>query len=396
MDDGSQHEEEAISRVGPNGPVPSQRPDGRADGARADLRTQARDAGLRSDDAEWDAAAWAVRPGFRRAKVYAHSVKTRALGIAYGYHNATRATAAAVEHDDSNDVALHIAPAAQYQADRAGRLNILLTMQESPTMAADDVKALAAGVDWIITPSTFCAEIYGREGWRGRVTVAPLAIRLGIFKPSPVPREKWPHLPFRWLWIGSTDPRKGQATALLAWRRFFADRPEVELYLKSTAPGSDGIERGGNITMDWRNLPTLELAELYRTADAFVFATAGEGYGYPLVEAMASGLPVVATAATATGDWVTPRTALRIPHVWKRLNVYSRPSQDADEKYAMAIPSVLGTAQAMARLMADYPAALQRARRALGMAHARARLDHYAAGIYEAVRGVRKKGRRTA
>jgi len=361
-------------------------------GVREGIRPGAFDAGPRPDDAEWDPKAWGVRPGFPRARVYAHPVKTRARGVAYGYYNAVRATTAAVEHDEASDVALHVAPAAQYKPD-PDRLNVLLTMQESPTMAADDVAAFAQGLDWIVTPCTFCAEIYERAGWRGRVTIAPLAVRLGIFRP-PAHRAKWPRLPFRWFWVGSTDPRKGQATALLAWRRFFAGRPEAELYLKATAPGSDGIERGGNIVMDWRNLPTDELAALYREADGFVFASAGEGYGFPLVEAMASGLPVVATTATATGDWVTPATGLAIPHVWKRLEVYKRPSQDEDGRYLMAIPSVMGTARAMARVMADYPSALERARSAHRMAGARARLDHYAAGLLEAVTAVRRKGAR--
>ena len=39
------------------------------------------------------------------------------------------------------------------------------------------------------------------------------------------------------------------------------------------------------------------LAELYRQAEAVVYPSALEGFGFPVVEAFASGTPVVATAA---------------------------------------------------------------------------------------------------
>eukprot|EP00930_Biecheleria_cincta_P046008 TRINITY_DN31726_c0_g1_i1.p1 TRINITY_DN31726_c0_g1~~TRINITY_DN31726_c0_g1_i1.p1 ORF type:complete len:665 (+),score=90.75 TRINITY_DN31726_c0_g1_i1:87-2081(+) len=42
-------------------------------------------------------------------------------------------------------------------------------------------------------------------------------------------------------------------------------------------------------------LPTNELPKLYHAADAFVLPTHGEGWGLPLIEAMASGLPTIAT-----------------------------------------------------------------------------------------------------
>lgn len=38
-----------------------------------------------------------------------------------------------------------------------------------------------------------------------------------------------------------------------------------------------------------------KLNEIYNTCDVFLFPTLGEGFGYPVIEAMASGLPVVAS-----------------------------------------------------------------------------------------------------
>jgi glycosyltransferase involved in cell wall biosynthesis len=44
---------------------------------------------------------------------------------------------------------------------------------------------------------------------------------------------------------------------------------------------------------DWRAYTTLP--DLYRSADIFVFPSYTESFGHPLVEAMATGLPIVAS-----------------------------------------------------------------------------------------------------
>lgn len=52
-------------------------------------------------------------------------------------------------------------------------------------------------------------------------------------------------------------------------------------------------ERG--CAMDLGRLPFVALPALYRSADIFVFPSYTESFGFPLVEAMASGLPIVAS-----------------------------------------------------------------------------------------------------
>ena len=59
-------------------------------------------------------------------------------------------------------------------------------------------------------------------------------------------------------------------------------------------------------------IPTYQLGTLYRSVDCFVLTTRGEGWGMPLIEAMACGLPVIATTAGATPETVPPQAGLLV------------------------------------------------------------------------------------
>jgi glycosyltransferase involved in cell wall biosynthesis len=48
-----------------------------------------------------------------------------------------------------------------------------------------------------------------------------------------------------------------------------------------------------------------QMGALYRSADCFVLPTRGEGWGMPVLEAMACGLPTIATAWSGPADFLT-------------------------------------------------------------------------------------------
>jgi glycosyltransferase involved in cell wall biosynthesis len=62
------------------------------------------------------------------------------------------------------------------------------------------------------------------------------------------------------------------------------------LYLKTTDQRRDVVQ-GANVIVDSRLLNDDGMVALYAEADAFVFPSCGEGWGLPLLEAMATGLP---------------------------------------------------------------------------------------------------------
>ena len=97
------------------------------------------------------------------------------------------------------------------------------------------------------------------------------------------------------LTVATLERRKNLETLLEAMQLVRAARPEFRLVVVG-APGwqaprleSEGVAALGYVDDD-------ELAALYRGAEVFVYPSRFEGFGMPIVEAMACGAPVVASA----------------------------------------------------------------------------------------------------
>jgi glycosyltransferase involved in cell wall biosynthesis len=104
--------------------------------------------------------------------------------------------------------------------------------------------------------------------------------------------------------VGSLEPRKDPLTVVEGFALLGSD----ELRLVFAGPDrGDGAaaraaaaRRGLEQRVDFKgHVPEDELGALYRGAACLVFASRDEGFGLPLLEAMASGVPVVATRAGA-------------------------------------------------------------------------------------------------
>lgn len=124
-----------------------------------------------------------------------------------------------------------------------------------------------------------------------RVHAIPLGVNAGLFRPDPtVVRERFLLYPAR-RW-----PHKNHARLLEGFARLRRDDPELRLVLTGGghegASPADGVVVRGHVAAD-------ELVSLYRRAAAVVFPSLYEGFGLPVVEAMACGCPVAASRAGA-------------------------------------------------------------------------------------------------
>jgi glycosyltransferase involved in cell wall biosynthesis len=98
--------------------------------------------------------------------------------------------------------------------------------------------------------------------------------------------------------VGTPEPRKNLAGTLAVFERILQEIPEATLLLVGGAGWRSEdldaqIARAGASVIRAGRLSFEDLARTYASADCFLFPSLREGFGFPPLEAMASGLPVV-------------------------------------------------------------------------------------------------------
>lgn len=106
------------------------------------------------------------------------------------------------------------------------------------------------------------------------------------------------------LFCGTVEPRKNLRRVLAAFR--LLRRPDVELVIAGPMGWKEDLE-GPLRELDGRGrwlgaVPADDLGALYAAAVVVVYPSLEEGFGFPVLEAMAHGAPVVTSVGTATEE----------------------------------------------------------------------------------------------
>ena len=191
---------------------------------------------------------------------------------------------------------------------------------------------------------------------RPEVVVIPDCLVDSAWKDSPCSRDKIPPSgilspeerrragrPFRFLstFAAASDGRKGSDVLLRAFFEEFRDDDDVELHIHTTfdefksaddhGTDSDIFRRtAANLYREWgygnvsatflerivawaEQIPLQDMPCEFGKYDAFVLPTRGEGWGLPIMEAMAMGVPVIVTNFSAIPDYVRDEWGYLIP-----------------------------------------------------------------------------------
>lgn len=160
----------------------------------------------------------------------------------------------------------------------------------------------ATRADLILTDSNHAGEDIVRllGAPAGKVTVIPLAAddfqpAAGPLDPAILSRFGLSGAPF-FLYVGANEERKNLVRLREALGRLRGQGSDAELVICGPEEPRDTPERG----VRWvGRVSEAELRGLYRSALAFVFPSLYEGFGLPVLEAMASGTPVLCSNATS-------------------------------------------------------------------------------------------------
>jgi GT2 family glycosyltransferase len=245
-------------------------------------------------------------------------------------------------------------------------------------------------MDEVWVPSSFNAETFAGSGVTCPIHVMPLGIDPQYFNPHIAAQRDPRH--FTFLSIFEWGERKAPEVLLRAFSDEFDAGEDAVLFCKvmNNDPGVSVRRQvaalrlrggGGRIVISENEMvPTYQLGSLYRSCHCFVSSTRGEGWGMPLLEAMACGVPVIATDWSAQRDFLTSEVAYPL-QVEKIVAAQARCPLYAGFRWAE--PSYEHLRFLMRHVFEQREEAAQVGRRASEWAHARFTWKHSACRIVE-------------
>jgi len=163
--------------------------------------------------------------------------------------------------------------------------------------------------DLVLAPSSFVADTIRAFHPNKALAFAPYGVDLEFWRPG-VRNEVSEVL--RFIYAGQLSLRKGIPSLLQAWEKAGLRSAELQLvgswYLSNSKRASlpPGVTYVSALSSE-------ALRDHYRRADVFVFPSFFEGFGLVLLEAMACGLPAIASTATAGTDVLTESSGRVLP-----------------------------------------------------------------------------------
>jgi glycosyltransferase involved in cell wall biosynthesis len=282
----------------------------------------------------------------------------------------------------------------------AGTELYIRSMYEASRLPADWPGRLN-GARTIIVPSRFVAGAFRASGVTAPIEVVPDGVDPAAYPCLDRPaREGVTTLVVSAVYNRQTGlpgiaDRKHLPEAIAAWQQAFAGDPAARLILKCRFGQPEDFPADPRITLVLAEEHTRGIAHWYQQADV-VLALGSEGFGLPLIEGMATGLPVIALASEGQADVCREAGDLVLavpPDHWEPHLHYGR-----EECGVRGVPSVAAVA-ARLRWVAEHRAeAAELGRAASAWVHAHRNVWSYGPAVLAVIesttsfrRGLRRR-----
>jgi glycosyltransferase involved in cell wall biosynthesis/GT2 family glycosyltransferase/SAM-dependent methyltransferase len=271
-------------------------------------------------------------------------------------------------------------PGIFYRRQMQERIAIGRTMNETDRIPAGWVTSCNQ-MDQIWVPSHFNLEAFAHSGVdRRRLFVVPETIDERLYHRDVEPLEIENVSGFVFLSVFLLGPRKGWKLLLEAYLDEFRRDEDVTLLLRisqavhspfraiteflSAHLGGDP-SRGPRIVLCPSTVGGTLMPRLFRTADAFVLPSRGEGWGRPYMEAMASGLATIGTGWSGNTEFMDRDNSYLIDYELVPHNDPSLPPNFHTPEHTLwALPSVVHLRQLMRTVFENREAAAKTGARA--------------------------------
>ena len=197
--------------------------------------------------------------------------------VLWGPSNATDLPASVACVTTVHDVVPFAFPAADVRVRKREQAPLLRTARHAHRIVSDSAFEAAEIARWMDVPSE-------------RISVAPLGVDAAFGAPGA--RHTLPDGRPYVLHVGAHDERKNTSTLIAAWQRAFPERDVALAFTRAPATLPPGAVVVAAPADD-------DLAKLYRGAAAVAVPSLDEGFGLPLLEALACGAPAVASHVAA-------------------------------------------------------------------------------------------------
>jgi glycosyltransferase involved in cell wall biosynthesis len=189
---------------------------------------------------------------------------------------------------------------AKYPPSKGKKVHFIQHYEAFPSEPKDRVDAVLRLPTFKITISTWLRDMLKDEFGGSRVALVPNSVDVKQFNAGPRGKQKQPTLGM----LYSGHPTKDAHTGFRAFAMVREKHSDARLLMFGKTPPlvSLPVPRGASFTLQ---PPQQHIRDIYASCDVWLCSSSSEGFGLPVLEAMACRCPIVSTVVGGPLDLIT-------------------------------------------------------------------------------------------